>query len=252
MNVYVQCDICSCPIQKGQLGPGTLGGELASGLSRDVWSCPVQKGQLGPGTLGGELASGLSRDVCGCPVQKGQLGPGTLGGELASGLSRDVWSCPIQKGQLGPGTLGGELASGLSRDVWSCPVQKGQLGPGTLGSELASGLSRDVWSCPVQKGQLGPQRQSHIRLGVKDDLGISLFPGIPQRQLWHFMAILDHPVSPLFIFCIHKTKSSMLLKLESTKVSVASILHKFMMLWSQLGSPETSYSTMHGSHTYCC
>ena len=83
---------------------------------------------------------------------------------------------------------------GLSRDVWSCPIQKGQLKTGTLGGELASGLSRDVCGCPVQKGQLGPQRQSHIRLGVKDDLGISLFPGIPQRQLWHFMAILDHPV----------------------------------------------------------
>ena len=109
---------------------------------------------------------------------------------MASGLSRDVCGCPVQKGQLGPGTLGSELASGLSRDVWSCPVLKGQLGPGTLGSELASGLSRDVCGCPIQKGQLGPQRQSHIRLG---DLGISLFPGIPQRQLWHFMAILDHP-----------------------------------------------------------
>ena len=40
------------PGQKGQLGPGTLGGNLVSGLTRDVWSCPGQKGQLGPGTLG--------------------------------------------------------------------------------------------------------------------------------------------------------------------------------------------------------
>ena len=73
------------------------------------------------------------------------------------------------------------------------PYRRDNSDLGLWGGELASGLSRDVCGCPIQKGQLGPQRQSHIRLGVKDDLGISLFPGIPQRQLWHFMAILDHP-----------------------------------------------------------
>ena len=68
MNVYVQCDVSRRD-----------NSDLVSGLTRDVWSCPGQKGQLGPGTLGGNLVSGLTQDVCGCPGQKGQLGPGTLG-----------------------------------------------------------------------------------------------------------------------------------------------------------------------------
>ena len=66
MNVYVQCDVCSCPVQKGQLGCN-----LVSRLTRDVCSCPGQKGQLGPGTLGGNLVSGLTQDVWSCPGQKG-------------------------------------------------------------------------------------------------------------------------------------------------------------------------------------
>ena len=109
-------------------------------------SCPGQKGQLGPGTLGGNLVSGLTNP--GCLQLSRTEGTtrtfGLWGGNLVSGLTRDVSSCPGQKGQLGPGTLGGNLVSGLTRDVSSCPGQKGQLGPGTLGGNLVSGLTREV------------------------------------------------------------------------------------------------------------
>ena len=58
---------------------------------------PGQKGQLGPGTLGGNLVSGLTRDVSSCPGTEGTTRK-TLEGNLVSGLTRDVSSCPRQKG----------------------------------------------------------------------------------------------------------------------------------------------------------
>ena len=41
------------PGQKGQLGPGTLGGNLVSGLTRDVSSCPGTEGTTWTWDFGG-------------------------------------------------------------------------------------------------------------------------------------------------------------------------------------------------------